>query len=271
MTYIKVNVSKPDKTSPGRGEAKTEKITIVDLDDLLTEAKRDSKGVVITDKHIFKTNAYAVTLYMTPNSFDGKITSDGDPDKEGVTQEVVLEHPGTEKEIREFRVNFLGKNVMIFSQNATDGQINQYGYVANPLRMKVVGEDNKDVKTSTFTFTSITKGDDIAIYENTLTLSEPVAVVAADATSIDLSSGEGEYQLTDNTAATAIDSTTNAVDGMLFTLLGSGGSNPASIASGGDFLLKSGTSWSGIANATITFKVFKDGAATFKYIEVSRS
>jgi len=270
MSYVKVNVSKPSKVAPGRGGDKKNKVTIVDVADLLVEAKRDDKGIVINDKHIFKENAYAINIEVTPSSIAGKGNSDGDLDAEGVTQELVFEHPGSEQEIREFRANMLGRDVMIFVERCSDGQINQYGEACNPMRMKFEATDDKDVNKTVFTFNSVVKGKDIAIYKNTLTLSEPVATVAADATSIDLSAGEGEYQLTDNAAATEITTATNAVDGMRFTVLGSGGTNPATIT-GNDFILSNGASWTGLANAKITFQAFKDGAASWKFIEISRS
>jgi hypothetical protein len=57
---------------------------------------------------------------------------------------------------------------------------------------------------------------------------------------------------------------------MVFTLLGSGGSYPSTIPTGNDFILASGTTWTALANAHITFKAFKDGGATYKFIEQSR-
>ncbi len=270
MSYVKIDVQKPATVSPGRGGNKKNKVTVVDVADILTEAKRDSNGVVIAAKHIFKANAYAITLEITPTSLSGKATSDGDLDAEGVTQEFVFEHPGSEQEIREFRANWLGKDVMIFDERCSDGRINQYGEACNPVRMKFEATDDKDVNKSVFTFASVSKGNDVAIYNNTLTLSTPISNVAADAISIDLTAGAGEYQLTDNTVATAITTATNATDGMVFTLLGSGGVNPATI-SAGDFVLSGGVSWSGIANAKITFKAFKDGASSWKFFELSRS
>lgn len=271
MTYVKIDVLKPAKMSPGKGGDKKNKITIVDLDDILVHASRDSKGILIAGKHQFKPNAYAIVLYVTPSSIAAKASTEGEVDEEGWLQEVVVAHPGAEREIMEFRSNWLGRDIAIFDESCVDGTIKQYGSPCSPLRMKVEGTDNKDAKKTVFTFASTNKGPDIAIYANTLTLSDVTGTVPADATTVDLAPGEGEYQLTDNAAATELTTCINAIHGMLFTLLGSGGANPASITDANDFVLKDGTSWSALAGSSITFKAFKDGAGTWKFFEQSRT
>lgn len=271
MSYVKVNVVKNTaKQSPGAGADKKHKVTLVDVDDLVSEASRDSKGIVIAGNHVFKANTYAIEIYGTSDSISGKSTTEGDIDAEGFLHEVMVSHPGSAKEIREFRANWINRNILAFIEHCSDGSVDQYGSSCAPLRMKLEATDDKDMNKSVFTFASSNKGPDVAIYEGTLTLSEAVDTVDADATSIDLTAGEGEYQLTDNTVAIELTTCSNAVDGMVFTLLGSGGSNPASITDANDFVLKNGTSWSGIANARITFKAFKDGAASWKFFELSR-
>ena len=271
MTYVKIDVVKPTKASPGAGADKKNKITFIDLSDLTSEASRDSKGIVITGNHVFGANTYAIEIYATVDSISGKATSEGDIDAEGFIQEVIFAHPGSAKEIREFRTNWLNRDILIIVEHCSDNSKDQYGSTCAPLRMKIETTDDKETNKSVLTFNSANKGPDIAIYEGTITLSSPVDTVAADATTIDLTAGEGEYQLTDNTGVTVITTCTNAVDGMVFTLLGSGGSNPSSITDANDFVLSNGTSWSALANSTITFKAFKDGAASWVFIEQSRT
>ena len=270
--YVKVDVSKNTaKQSPGAGGDKKSKVTIIDIDDLVSEAARDSKGIVISGNHTFKPNTYAIVLYVTPDSIAGKSTSEGDIDSENFMQELSVAVPGSAKELREMRSNWINRNALAFIEHCSDGSVDQYGSSCAPLRLKVESTDDKDMNKSVLTFASSQKGPDVAIYEGTLTLSSVTDTVDADTTDIDLTNGPGEYQLTDNTGATEITTCSNAVDGMVFTLLGSGGSNPASITDANDFILSNGTSWSGIANARITFKAFKDGAASWKFIELSRS
>ncbi len=94
---------------------------------------------------------------------------------------------------------------------------------------------------------------------------------SADATSVNVSTGEGRYQLTTGSAsAVNITTLTNAVVGGKYTLLGSGGTYPSTIDSGDDFILANGTTWTAISGAEITFEAIKDGASTWKFIERSR-
>ena len=143
----------------------------------------------------------------------------------------------------------------------------------SPLRGSVKWEDDKDKNKTTFTFKTVLKCNfDIADYQGTITTDTVTGTIAANAVSLDLTNGEGRYQLTTGTvSAVVINAATNAVDGMTFTLLGSGGTYPSTIATGGVYEVSNGTTWSALANATITFKAFKNGASTFKYIEVSRT
>jgi hypothetical protein len=269
--YVKVNVSKPQKLSPGKGGDKKDRIILVDADDLLTPASRDSKGIVIAGNHIFKAGAFAIQIYVTQNSVSGTPKSEGEIDSEGIIQELIFAHPGSSKEIRELRANWLQRNIIAFVEKCTDGSIDQYGDLCAPLRMAFEAPDTNEMNRTTFTLTSALKGPDVAIYEGTLTLAEPTALVDADATSIDLSSGPGEYQLQDNASAIAITTATNASDGLVFKLIGSGGDNPATISDGADYILRNGASWTGLAGASITFKAFKSGAAAYSFIEQSRS
>ncbi|MFZ4463087.1 MAG: hypothetical protein ACOYN5_04530 [Bacteroidales bacterium] len=267
--YVKVDVTKPSQPGVGKGGNKKDKIILVDIDDLVSEATRDAAGILITGNHVFKNGAYAVVIQVTQDSISGKPSSEGDTDAEGIMQELVFAHPGSSQEIREFRSNWIGRNILAFVQKCSDGTTDQYGASCAPLRMKFEAPDDKDNNKSVFTLKSALKGPDVAIYQGTFTLAEAVALVAANATSVDLSAGQGEYQLQDNAAATVITTATNAVDGLVFTLLGSGGTHPATLST--DFILKNGTSWSGISNASITFKAFKSGPTAWKFFEQSRS
>lgn len=268
--YTKVNVAKSQKPSPGKGGGKKPLITFVDIDDLVSESPRDSKGIVIAGNHQFKPNAYAIQIYATPDTLAGKGTSEGDIDAEAIIQEFMFAHPGSEIELREFSYNWLSRNCLIFVDKCEGGDVDQYGSSCAPMRMKLEAVDDKDKNNTVFTFTSSNRGPHIAKYQGTLTLSSVADTVDADDTTVDLSAGPGEYQLTDNTSATEITTCINATDQLVFTLLGSGGANPASITDANDFILSGGTSWSGLAGSSITFRAFKSGASSWKFIELSR-
>lgn len=273
MSYVKLSVAKPG-SNQGVGGNKKDKITVFDFDDVLNPfPARDSKGIVIDGNINFKSGAYAVSVYATLHTIKSNPKSEGDPDNKGTMQSVAFEHPGDELAILEFRSNWQNSNVGIVVERCSDGRKMLYGSPCSPLQMQWEQTDDKDKNATMFTFTSSQKGPDVAVYNGTITLDSVAATVAANATSIDLTNGPGEYQLTDGTgSAAAITGCTNAVDNMTFSLLGSGGTNPSSIAAGAtSFLLRNGTTWTAIAGSRITFKAIKDGAATYKFIEISRS
>jgi hypothetical protein len=269
MTYVKVDVLKPGDNK-GVGGDKKDKIIVFDWDDVLTNPARDSKGIVITGNLAFNPGAYMSKIYATQNTIKAGADSTGDPDAKGIEQSVDFSHPGDSVEIREFRANWMNKNIGIIIEKCGTEKKNLYGTPCAPLQMVFKAEDDKDKNNVTFTFKSTQKGPDVADYQGTTTFDTVNATVAADATSINLTTGEGRYQLTVGSAAIVdITTCTNAVAGMKFTLIGSGGTYPPAIT-GDDFVLVSGTAWSGIASAEITFEAFKDGASTWKFFERSR-
>jgi hypothetical protein len=269
MTYAKSNVLKPGDNK-GVGGDKKDKIIVFDFDDVATMPARDASGIVIAGNIVMTAGAYKVKIYATQSSIKAGVDSEGDQDAKGITQSVEFEHPGDSTEIREFRSNWMNKNIGIIIERCSSTKKNLYGTPCAPLQMVFKAEDDKDKNKTTFTFKSTQKGPDVADYQGTMTFDDSVATVAADATTVNLATGPGRYDLTTGTAAAAtITTCTNAVEGMSVTLVGSGGAHP-SIITGDDFLLENGTQWTAIAGAEITFKAFKDGAASWKFIELSR-
>lgn len=270
MTYAKFDVLKPGNNA-GKGSDIIGTAILFEWPDVLSGYTRDDDEITITGNLVFKAGAFMQKLEFTKSTLKNTSKSEGDDDKRGIIQGCEFQHPGNALEIRKFKAYWLNKDVGIIYDHcnpATDPDL--YGSPCNPLQMNFETEESKDTVHTQFTFASIGKGNEVALYKGTNTYST-VELVPADAVSIDLAAGEGQYQLSDNALATVINAVTNAVDKMVFTLLGSGGTNPASIAAGGIFTLQAGAGWSGVAGATITFRVFKDGAATFACIEQSRT
>ncbi len=267
--YIKTDVSKPGDNK-GSGADKKDKVILVDCDDIATFPGRDASGIYIYSNIVMNAGAYMVKLYGTQTTIKASADVEGDPDGKGVIQTVEIEHPGDAAAIREFRNYWMNKNIILLVERCSTSDKNLYGSICSPLQMVFKAEDDKDKNKSTFTFKSIVKGPDVGIYTGTLTLTAPVGTVNANATTIDLTPGPGRYQLTSGTVSSvAITTCTNAVDGMVFTLLGSGGSWPSTLST--DFMLASGTAWSAISGATITFKAFKTAVSSWKFYELSRS
>lgn len=99
-------------------------------------------------------------------------------------------------------------------------------------------------------------------------------VVAADAVTIALTSNS-RYQLTDGTVATVtltgFTAVTDADIGRIVTILGSGGDWPSDIDDQNDFLLEGGVTWDAVTGSQISFYIFKDGAAQYKFVEIAGS
>jgi hypothetical protein len=270
MSYVKVNVLKSAENS-GVGGDKKDKILVIDCDDILTMPARDSKGIVIIGNIAFNPGAYMSKIYATQATIKAGADSEGEPDAKGVTQTVEFDHPGDAVAIREFRANWMNKNVIIIIERCSSTAKNLYGTLCAPLQMVFKAEDDKDKNKTGFTFKSTQKGPDVADYQGTITLEAVMGTPAADATTVNVAAGEGRYQLTTGSAAAVnITTMTNPVVGGKYTLLGSGGTYPSTIDDGDDFILATGTTWTAISGAEITVEAFKDGAATWKFIERSR-
>ena len=101
------------------------------------------------------------------------------------------------------------------------------------------------------------------------------SIVAEDAVAIPIITGNDVYKLTDGTAASVEITTFSGVAvtdiGRILTIKGTGGDNPSTIGEGNDFILVDGAEWTATLGATLTVKVYKDGAASYKFIEQSRT
>jgi len=271
MTYVKVSVPKPGNNK-GVGGDKKDLITFIDLADILTFPSRDGNGVVITDNIVMNENAYAVKVYATTTSIKITHETEGDEDARGIIQGLEFAHPGDEDSIEEFLTNWMNRDVIAVVENCSTNKKKLLGTACAPLQFEVASEDSKDMNKSTLTLKSKQKSSfRAANYQGTLTYADATDTVAADATSIDLTNGEGRYQLTDGSVSSVeITTATNATDGKVYTIVGSGGTYPSTITDSADFLLANGTTWTAIANAELTVKAFKDGAASWKFIELSR-
>lgn len=271
--YVDVTVGRPTNKSAGVGSKKKDMIVFFDPYDVLTWPDRDSKGVLITDDIVMKPGKYMIQVYGTITTQNRGSNTEGDPDQTGVMHNFAFSHPGDDLEIEEFKQNWLNRDICIISEKCGSTRKRLFGEPCNPLRMQVESVDNNESNTGAFTFASIQKGDKVpAVYEGQISLADVKGTFAADDATPSVAAGPGEYQLQSGSASvvpiTALD---DPADGELYTLLGSGGTYPPTISAGGNFLLKNGTTWSAISGARITFKVFKDGASSFKFIEQFRA
>lgn len=271
--YVAVSVGKSATPGIGAGGNKVDQITIYRKEDVLTFPARDGKGVLITDDIVMKPGKYAIQIYGQLETINKGFTTEGDGDGRGFKHTTGWSHPGDELEIMEFIQNYNGVDVYIVIQKCNSNRKTLLGSPCAPLRIAVEGTDDQENNGNAFTAESIIKTNYLpAKYEGTITLEEVKSVVAAGVTTFSVANGEGEYQLTGDAGAETIATLTDAVHGGVYTLLGivSGAVAPT-VTSGNDFLLKDGATWTATGGSRLTVKAFKDGAASWKFVEQSRS
>lgn len=270
-----VNLNKPNKLSPGAGVSQRSILYIFDWDEVNDCPARDSGGAKISGNIAFKANKYMAAIYFTPNSLKYDNNSEGDPDTQGIIQQLMFNHPGNELEKLEFENQFLNRNIGIIIQpNCEDANIRYlYGEKCAPLQMVAKNVGESGFTRSEYTFKSTNRGSTAAVYEGTLTLEAPVATVPVNTTTINLNTGPGRYQVTNgHGSAVNLAGFSNPTHNGVYTFVGATGTNPLSIADSiNNVFLKDGASWSAIAGAEITFKAFKSGASSFIYVEQSRA
>jgi len=271
MTYVKTSVPKPG-TNKGTGGDKKDLITLFDFDDVLTFPARDANGIVITGDIVMKPGAYMIQVYATKESIKLSQKPEGDTDAKGFMHTLEFSHPGSEDAIEEFLQNWTNRNIGAIVENCSTNKKRLAGLPCAGLQLSSDSIDDKDNNKTTITLAMTQKAAyRIANYQGTFTYSEVTDTVDADDTSIDLTAGEGRYQLTDGTAAVVVITTcTNAVVGGKYTLIGSGGTYPSTITKANDFLLANGTTWTALAGSEITFQAFKSDTAAWKFLELSR-
>lgn len=166
-----------------------------------------------------------------------------------------------------------GKGFFVVWEICSSGKKYIGGTGCKPLKLSnFEGGSTKDNTSTTITFKNTCPQLWCEYVGNTDL--EPPSVVAADETTIALTS-KSAYELTSGTSAEAnITGFTGVTDtdvGRVVTLIGTDGSYPAQISAGGDFYLNDGTTWEASSGAQIDFEIFKDGAGSYIYFEVAGS
>lgn len=266
MPYVNTNVTKT--TNAGKGASRKAKVFIFNWDDIATHTRVDN----VVSGLVFKAGKYGVEVYADQKSIKTPVDTDGEHNSTAFTQTVEFMHPGDAIEIRDYLSNWVNKEVGCVLDYCDGTTPKLYGAPCAPLSLQAKGEESSDKTNKVMTFKSVLAGPINADFTTTTTLASVNATVAANATTVDVATGAGEFQLTTGTAsAVAITTLSNPVHGFVYSLIGSGGTYPSTIsASATVFLLKDGTMWTALAGSKITFKCFKDGASTFKFVEVSR-
>ncbi len=276
MSFIKVNIPKTNIAGAGAAQGKNTNIVLFDWADVLSTPTRDSKGIKMVGSFVFKSGKYAIKIYATSSSISLPRSSEGEEDSMSFQALPEFTHPGSPVELEEFLANMTNRAVgLAVEVGDCDGSeapyYKVYGSRCNPLSLMVEGTDNNEGVKDLIKFQQFRRSQSLpGRYYSTFTFDE-ATLVDVDAVAVDVAAGSGEYQLQDNTVPTAITDLTNAEQNGTYTLIGSGGTNPATIASGGNFILAGAAGWTGLAGARITLKAFEQAAGVFVFFEHSRS
>jgi hypothetical protein len=167
----------------------------------------------------------------------------------------------------------VGEEFIVVWEICSTGDI--YGGGNGCKGLKLSSFDGGSTKDSTST-TVIFKGQcgELWYKYSGNTPTEDPDTIAADTTEITLTDNS-QYQLTTgSTEAVSITGFSAVADSdisRVVTVLGSGGDYPSIIESGNDFILDEGETWTAESGSQITFKIYKDGTDSYKFIEVSGS
>ena len=274
MAYTRKSIVKPSAGSPGAAAPKEPNVTIVAVDDIQTWPPRDDKNVNMLGNFVMKAGAKMHQIYMTPSKIKAPYESDGDEDSVTFKHMFEGEHPGNSLDIAEFVQNWTGTNLIVIHGSCQDSFKKVMGTKCAPLQLKPSGQDDNDGRKHMLKFEQFAKSGFVpGHYTGTIALADPFAVPLVTAVAVNATNGY-VYQLPSlaTTAAIAF-SEIGLSHGDIITLVGGGGANPATLATGvtdKKALLINGTTWVGLAGATISLKVFNNGGLTLLE-EISRT
>lgn len=266
MSYIKKDVPRA-AGNPGTGIKPRDQLTLIDIDDIAFMPSPDEKGVVIVDNIVMKPGRYGYNIYMTPGTIEITSAAEGDTDKIGFTPSIKFEHPGNEKEVREFKANSINRKFIVVVRYCSGKPSDLIGTICNPCKLTPSYTGNNESNTNEMTFAQISKGDDIFIYQGTVALEEPVSTVESGVKVIAFSA-EGQYQLSSGSAV--IDEITGGAHNAVMTILGVGGTSPTVSSNEGKILLRGGKVFTASEGSQLTLRAFDSGDGGIVWIEQSR-
>lgn len=267
-------INKVIKTASGAAAPKDPNVTIIATKDILVWPARNSKKVLMIGNFVLKPNPKIAEVYMTSSKTKAPYESDGDEDAVSLKQKFEGEHPGDELEINEFIADWLGEPCIIIHGSCQDAFRKVVGTKCAPVQLKPAGQNDNDARKHMLVFEQFAKTEWLpGHFTGALPVSDPFAVVSSTAVPVNSTNGN-VYQLPSLAVTAAIAfSEISLANGSVITLIGGGGVAPATLATGvtdKKAILKDGTTWEGLAGATINLEVFINGALTF-LIEKSRS
>ncbi|MFH0757341.1 MAG: hypothetical protein V2B15_08650 [Bacteroidota bacterium] len=183
----------------------------------------------------------------------GEVTTD-------VTNSFGFTMGGDGAKLYDFIEEFAGGRFIVIYQKCSTGEYFITGTKCKPMILQNF-DRKRDTEATAVTFTFQNKSFKQPYkYVGSITRTTP-QTVAADATELAIVAGKDQYQLTDNTGATAI-ATVSGINSNMYgnniEVLGSGGDHASTIADNTVFILIDGTTWTANAGSKISFRIHDD-------------
>lgn len=269
--------SAPQSTTanPGGPSAFKFLITIIAAADALSVPGRDGGLVNMLGSVAMDSGAQMAQFYASSNTIKPTFVGEGEEDSISILQKLEAMHPGNDTSSKEFVAAWTGVPAYIII-NKCDGSPSEfYGTPCSPMNLKPSFEATNEKTGFTFVFeqykgTRFLPGNysgNQSFAESNTPAGFDIAFAQANATQ--------QYDLAaSDTASTSVTIASSDLDiDTAVVLVGGGGANPATIATAATgterFVLRNGTTWVAAKNASISFKVLKDGTNTY-FIEQSR-
>ena len=134
--YTKVSIP---KASAGAGAPlpKNPDITIIDVDDVVSEPTRSHGDTALTGNFTLKEGAKAVKIYATPTTIAPGFEVSGEVDAKGFIKKLEFTHPGDDKAVNDFIESHANVGMIALVGNCADGTKKVYGSKCNPLYLGV--------------------------------------------------------------------------------------------------------------------------------------
>lgn len=272
------SVPKPQNASAGAPTPKDPNNTFVRTADILAYPSVDSGGINQMGNYVLKPGAKFLQVYGTASKTGSGYESDGDEDAVGVKMKYELSHPGNSVEIREFIMAALGDDFIIFQGTCRDTNKTVFGTKCSPMKLKPTGTDNADGTNNMLVFEQYMRTDQLPYnYTGSISFADPFAVVDKDLSLLEVNGLAYQLPAFADALGTEIDVVAlDLTHGSMVSLIGGGGVEPATLSEGVttlanvEVMLKSGTVWTALQNASISLEVFVSGVKTY-LVERNRS
>lgn len=251
MTYIKKSVARPGMQA-GLALRLQPMLTLYVADEIKQMPATDENGVMLDGEIVLKPGCYGIQIYGTPGTVEMSSNGEGDTDMVGFQPSVKFKHPGNSREVREFKANCINERFVVLVHQR-DGHTDVLGTPFNPCKMTPAYTANGESTSNEFTFQQISKGDDIMMYDGTVQLEEPAAVLTPAENAIAISAN-GRYAVESGNVA----SITGANAGLTVALTVGEGTT-VTLANSGNIVGGASAFGAYGAGSVIQLKSFKHG------------